>query len=123
MHISALDHRVRVAALVTFICPISKKVEARVEDAESDPEQDIQGLLGAGIDHTEEVGMIAPRPVLIGAATRDFFPIEGTRKTFQEPQQLYAKLGFPERVKIVEFDYEHKYSQPLREATYGRFDR
>ncbi|MBZ5563169.1 MAG: acetylxylan esterase [Acidobacteriia bacterium] len=122
-YISMLDPRVKAASIVTFISSLPKKIEARSLDAEADPEQDIPGLLAAGIDHTEFVGMIAPRPVQIGAATRDFFPIEGTRATFAELQALYLKLGVPERIKMVEFDHRHMYSQPLREATYAWFDR
>jgi len=122
-YISMLDPRVKAASIVTFITSIPKKIEARDLDVESDPEQDIPGLLAAGIDHTEFIGMIAPRPVMIGAATRDFFPIEGTRQTFSEVQALYKKLGVPERVQMVEFDHRHMYSQPLREATYAWFDR
>jgi cephalosporin-C deacetylase-like acetyl esterase len=121
-YISMLDPRVKVASIVTFITSLPKKIAARSLDREADPEQDIPGLLAAGIDHTEFVGMIAPRPVLIGSATRDFFPIEGTRATFAELQVLYRKLGVPERIKMVEFDHRHMYSQPLREATYAWFD-
>jgi cephalosporin-C deacetylase-like acetyl esterase len=122
-YISMLDARVKVASIVTFITSLPKKIEARSLDPDADPEQDIPGLLAAGLDHTEFVGMIAPRPVLIGAAVRDFFPIEGTRQTFAELQSLYKKLGVPERIKMVEFDHPHMYSQPLREATYTWFDR
>jgi len=121
-YISMLDPRVKVASIVTFITSLPKKIEARSLDADADPEQDIPGLLAAGLDHTEFVGMIAPRPVLIGSAVRDFFPIEGTRQTFTEVQSLYEKLGVPERIKMVEFDHRHMYSQPLREATYAWFD-
>jgi cephalosporin-C deacetylase-like acetyl esterase len=121
-YISMLDPRVKAASIVTFITSLPKKIEARSLDADADPEQDIPGLLAAGLDHTEFVGMIAPRPVLIGAARRDFFPIEGTRQTFAEVQSLYKKLGDPERIKMVEFDHRHMYSQPLREATYAWFD-
>ena len=121
-YISMLDRRVKVASIVTFITSLPKKIEARSLDSDADPEQDIPGLLASGLDHTEFVGMIAPRPVLIGAALRDFFPIEGTRQTFAEVQSLYKKLGEPERIKMVEFDHRHMYSQPLREATYGWFD-
>ncbi len=122
-YISMLDPRVKAASIVTYITSIPKKIEARINDAENDPEQDIAGQLAAGIDHTELVGMIAPRPVLIGAATRDFFPIEGTRRTYSELEQLYKKLGVPERMRMVEFDHIHMYSKPLREATYAWFDR
>jgi len=122
-YISMLDPRVKASSIVTFITSIPKKIEARVNDADGDPEQDIPGLLAAGIDHTEMVGMIAPRPVLIGAATRDFFPIAGTHETFGELQRLYQKLEVPDHIKMVEFDHPHMYSQPLREATYAWFDR
>lgn len=122
-YIALLDPRVKAASIVTFISSLPKKIEARDIDSEADPEQDIQGLLGAGIDHAELVAMIAPRPVLIGAALRDFFPIEGTRQTYGEVQKIYARLGVPERVKMAAFDHEHKYSQPLREATTAWFDR
>lgn len=121
-YIAMLDPRIKVASIVTFITSLSKKIENRINDAESDPEQDVQGLLEAGIDHSEFVGMIAPRPVMIGAAMRDFFPIEGTRQTFKEVQGLYTRLGIPERVKMVEFDHPHMYSQPLREATTAWFE-
>lgn len=94
-YITMLDPRVKVASIVTFITSIPKKIENRINDAESDPEQDIAGLLAAGIDHPEYLGMIAPRPVQIGSAMRDFFPIEGTRKTFGEAQQIYKTLGVP----------------------------
>ena len=122
-YISMLDPRVKVASIVTYITSLPQKIENRINDAESDPEQDVQGLLAAGVDHPEMVGMIAPRPVLIGAAVRDFFPVEGTRQTFRELRELYTKLGVPERVKMVEFDHRHMYSQPLREATTAWFDR
>ncbi len=122
-YITMLDPRVKVASIVTFITSIPKKIENRINDAESDPEQDVAGLLPAGIDHPEFLGMIAPRPVQIGSAMHDFFPIEGTRKTFGEAQQIYQKLGVPDHIKMVEFDHRHMYSQPLREATYAWFGR
>jgi cephalosporin-C deacetylase-like acetyl esterase len=120
--ISMLDSRVKAASIVCYITNLPNKIEYRINDSEGDPEQDIQGLLAAGIDHTEMVGMIAPRPVLIGAARHDFFPIEGTRQTFAELEQLYRKLGAPDRLKMVDFDQRHMYSQALREATYAWFD-
>lgn len=122
-YITMLDPRIKAASIVTFITSLPRKIENRANDAETDPEQDVQGLLAAGIDHPEFVGMIAPRPVMIGAAMRDFFPIEGTRQTFKEVQGLYARLGIPERTKMVEFDHPHMYSQPLREATTAWFER
>jgi dienelactone hydrolase len=122
-YISMLDPRVKAASIVTYITSFRKKIEARAADSVSDPEQDLFGVLGAGVDHTEMVGLIAPRPVLIGAALKDFFPIEGTRATFAELREVYAKAGVPERVDMVAFDHKHMYSQPLREATAAWFNR
>jgi cephalosporin-C deacetylase-like acetyl esterase len=122
-YISLLDPRIKAASIVTFISSIPKKIEARDIDSEADPEQDIQGLLQAGIDHAQLLAMIAPRPVLIGSALRDFFPIDGTRQTYAHAQELYGRLGISERVKMVAFDHEHAYSQQLREATTEWFDR
>jgi cephalosporin-C deacetylase-like acetyl esterase len=122
-YISMLDPRVRAASIVTYITSLPRKIEARINDAESDPEQDVPGLLAAGIDHTEQVGMIAPRPVMIGAALRDFFPIQGTRETFAELKDLYGRMGAAGRVDMVAFDHQHMYSQPLREATTRWFNR
>ena len=122
-YVGMLDPRVKVASIVTFITSIPRKIEARTQDGDGDPEQDIPDLLAAGIDHTEFVGMIAPRPVLIGAATQDFFPIAGSRQTFKEAHELYRKIGYPDRIRMVEFDHPHMYSKPLREATYVWFDR
>jgi cephalosporin-C deacetylase-like acetyl esterase len=121
-YISMLDARVKAASIVCFITSLPQKIAARTLDVEADPEQDIPGLLANGIDETEFLGMIAPRPVMIGAALRDFFPIAGTRQTFAEVQSLYKRLGAPERIKMVEFDHHHMYSQPLREATYAWFN-
>ena len=122
-YVSMLDARVKAASIVTYITSFRKKIEARADDSESDPEQDLFGPLAAGVDHTEMVGLIAPRPVLLGAAIKDFFPIEGTRATFAELRQVYAQAGVPERVDMVAFDHEHMYSQPLREATTAWFNR
>ena len=122
-YVSMLDARVKAASIVTYITSFRKKIEARANDSESDPEQDLFGPLAAGVDHTEMVGLIAPRPVLLGAAIKDFFPIEGTRATFAELRQVYAQAGVPERVDMVAFDHEHMYSQPLREATTAWFNR
>src|SRR5208337_2883312 len=100
-YISMLDPRVKAASIVCFITSLPQKIAARSLDVEADPEQDIPGLLANGIDETEFLGMIAPRPVQIGAARHDFFPIAGTRQTFSEVQSLYKKLGEPERIKMV----------------------
>ncbi len=122
-YIAMLDSRVKAVSIVCYITSLSKKIENRINDAETDPEQDIPGLLAAGLDHTEMAGMIAPRPVLIGAELLDFFPIAGTRKTFADLERIYKTLGASDHLQMVVDNGPHSYSKPLREATYAWFDR
>jgi hypothetical protein len=60
--------------------------------------------------------MRAPKPTLILAATRDFVDINGTWDLFREASRIYAKLGHPERMALVETDAQHGYSKGLREG-------
>jgi len=61
--------------------------------------------------------MRAPRPTLICCATHDFFDINGTWKSYRDAKRLYGRLGFAERMDIIEVDEKHGYNQPLREAS------
>jgi hypothetical protein len=93
------------------------------QDPPSDPEQDIFGLVSEGIDHAGLLALCAPRPILVGSATLDFFPIEGARESFTEAKRLYEIAKASERVSMVESSTRHGLSQPLREAVYGWFGR
>lgn len=81
-----------------------------------DAEQNIFGQIAYGMDHADYVMMRAPRPTLMCAATRDFFDINGTWKAFREAKRLYTRLGFGERVSIIETDATHGFSIQLREG-------
>src|SRR5204862_3516185 len=84
-YISALDPRVRVAVISCYITTLPRRMGNRIErDPDSDPEQDIFGFVGAGIDHAGLLALRVPRPTLLGTAVRDFFPIEGARESFDE---------------------------------------
>src|SRR5690606_3994037 len=81
-----------------------------------DAEQNLHAQIALGIDHADYVLLRAPRPTLILASTRDFFDIEGTWDTFREAKRFYTRLGYPERVDLVETDARHGYPQSQREA-------
>jgi hypothetical protein len=68
------------------------------------------------MDHAEYVLMRAPRPTLLCTATRDFFDIGGAWETFRQAKRCYTRLGFAERVDLIETDAEHGFSSPLRTA-------
>jgi cephalosporin-C deacetylase-like acetyl esterase len=85
----------------------------------ADPEQIVPGIYPAAIDHPELIAAVAPRAFLIGAVLKDFVPLEGTRRTFEEVKPLFALAGAPDRVNLVETPGEHLMNRELREACYG----
>ncbi|HUW60945.1 MAG TPA: dienelactone hydrolase family protein [Candidatus Bathyarchaeia archaeon] len=112
-YIMALDPRVKCAAPSCYIT--SQQLFFR-KDGPQDAEQNIHGQIARGMEHADYVMMRAPRPTLICSATRDFFNIEGTWDSFRDAKRLYTKLGFPERVSLVEADEEHGFTAPLRQG-------
>ncbi len=123
-YISALDPRVRAAVIGCYITTLPRRMGNRIQaDPDSDPEQDVFGFVGDGIDHAGLLALRAPRPTLLCAARRDFFPIEGTRETFAEAAHLYEVAGARERVSRVEADQKHGLTRPLRQAAYAWFQR
>ncbi len=84
-----------------------------------DPEQVVPKLYERGIDHPELIASVAPRAFLIGAAQRDFVPLDGVRRTYDEAKKAFAIAGVPARLGKAETDDEHKLNQELREACYA----
>ena len=123
-YITALDHRVSCAAICCYITTLPRRMGNRIqEDPSSDPEQDLPGFVSDGIDHAGLLALCAPRPTLIGAATQDFFPIQGTRESFAEAKHLYEAAGIGDRIAMAEAPVRHGMSLPLREAVYDWFGR
>jgi dienelactone hydrolase len=123
-YIAALDPRVTVAAICCYITTLRRRMANRIqEDPSADPEQDIYGFVGEGIDHAGLLALRAPRPTLMGVARFDFFPIEGARESFAEAQRLYQLAGAGDRVEIAEAAERHGLTAPLRLAVYRFFDR
>jgi len=68
------------------------------------------------MDHADFIMLRATSPVLICSATKDFFDIGGTWDTFRYAKRLYTRMGFAERVGLMENDAEHNYNTLQREA-------
>lgn len=88
-----------------------------------DAEQNFAGFVAAGWDLGDFLIAAAPRPVLVTAAIRDFFPIAGTRAVAEEQRRIYRVLGRSENAGYFEFDDTHGWSQPRREAAYRWLER
>ncbi len=111
-YLMALDERIGAAAPSCYL----NLLKRQAENAMGDAEQNIYGQLRWGMEHPDYVMMRAPMPVKILAATRDFFDINATWVNFRYAKRLYTRLGFSERVDILENDAEHNYDTSQREA-------
>ncbi len=116
-HIAALDPRIKVAAPSCYITALPMRVYNRIfKDPDSDPEQDLYGMISNGVDHSGLLLLMYPRPVFVAAAVLDFFPIEGTHKTVHEVSDLYARFGHSDRISMREGYHDHQYSIENQEA-------
>lgn len=123
MNIAALEPRIKVAAISCYITALPMRIHNRIfKDPDSDPEQDLYGMISKGVDHTGLLVLMYPRPVFLAAAVLDFFPIEGTEKTFREVQQVYARFGHGDRIAMTEGYHGHEFSKANQEAAFEFLD-
>ena len=116
-HIAALDSRIKVAAISCYITALPMRVFNRIfKDPDSDPEQDLYGMISKGIDHPGLLLMMYPRPVFVAAAVLDFFPIEGTHQTVREISGIYNRFGHADRIAMHEGYHGHEYSTENQQA-------
>jgi hypothetical protein len=121
--IAALDRRIKVIVPSCYITALPMRMSNRIfVDPDSDPEQDLFGMISNGVDHPGLLLAMYPRPVLVVAAVLDFFPIEGTRKTFREVQKLYTRFDHGDRIALVEGYHPHQFSTENQQAALDFLD-
>lgn len=112
------DKRVAATAPGTFIM---NRRSYMYSGGAQDAEQIWPGLTAMDWDHEDILLAMAPKPVMILAVKYDFFPIEGTRKTFERCRRLWKICGKPENLKVVEDTSTHKYTVKLAKAAANFF--
>ena len=114
-YLFALDERIAAAMPV---CYVTSREAWLATGMIADAEQVQDGIIVKGIGHADLCLAGAPRALRIGAARGDYFPLDGTHRTYDEVKRIYSILGAPDRCDLAEVDGGHGYSQPLREAAY-----
>jgi Acetyl xylan esterase (AXE1) len=121
--IAALDERIKVAIPSCYISALPMRVYNRIfADPDSDPEQDLFGMISNGVDHPGLLLLMYPRPVMVAAAVLDFFPIEGTRKTVREARRVYERFDRGDRIALVEGYHPHQFSSENQEVALDFLD-
>ncbi len=106
-YLMAIDDRIACAAPCCYLTSFDRLTDTI---GPQDAEQNLFAQVACGLDHADYAILMAPRPLLFGAATRDFFDIDGTWDTFRQAKRIYTRLGFPERVDLVEADLPHNFA-------------
>ena len=112
-YLMALDDRIRAAAPSCYITGFEALLSTI---GPQDAEQNISGQVAFGMDHADYLMMRAPTAILICAATKDFFNIQGTWTCFRYAKRLYTRMGVAERIGLLENDAEHNYNKIQREG-------
>jgi dienelactone hydrolase len=110
-YLGALDERIAASAPGCYLTGFRRLLETI---GPQDAEQNLFGQIANGLDHGDYVLLRAPRPTLIMAATQDYFDITGAWNLFRQAKRFYTRLGFAERVEIIEPDTKHGFPTEMR---------
>lgn len=115
-----IDPRITMAAPGCYITTWRRNLE---NEEAADAEQCPPGAIAQGLDHSDFLAAMAPKPVIILAQEKDFFDVRGALEAFERLKHLYKLLGAEDQIEChIGSDY-HGYSAGNREAMYRWFNR
>jgi len=118
-YLTALDDRIKVAVPV---CAVNSVALGFNSDESSDAEQVFMNAIPNLLDHGDLLMMAFPRPVLIIREAKDYVRL-GTRVAYYEAKTLYERLGYGDRIQLLEVDAPHGYFKEMREPMYFWMDK
>lgn len=114
-----VESRWTMAAPGCFVTTFRHNAE---NELPTDTEQCPPRVLALGLDHSDFLAAMAPKPVIILAKEKDFFDVRGAEETFARMQRLYALLDAPQNIQLQVGPTPHGYTQENREAMYRFFN-
>jgi cephalosporin-C deacetylase-like acetyl esterase len=112
-YLMALDDRISVAAPSCY----HHLKHVHVRGPFGDAENAIFGQLAIPMEPTDYLMLRAPElKILMCTATEDFLDVEAAWTVFRYAKRLYSRLGFAERMMILENDAPHNYDKTQREG-------
>ena len=115
-----LDRRWTMGAPGCFVTTFRRNLE---NELPADTEQCPPRVLAEGLDHSDFLAAMAPKPVIILAKERDYFDVRGATEAYLRLKRIYSLLGQPDNVQLQIGPTEHGYSVENREAMYRFFNR
>ncbi len=117
-YIAAIDERLYAAAPENYLTNYTRLLETI---GPQDAEQNLCGLISAGLDHPDFLIVRAPKPALMITTTGDMFSIQGAMETEAEVSRVYDSYGLPGNFSRIEDDAGHASTLKNREAMYAFF--
>ncbi len=114
-----VESRWAMAAPSCFVTTFRRNLE---NELPADTEQCPPRALALGLDHSDFLAAMAPKPVIILAKEMDYFDVRGTEEAYGRLKHLYALLGMERNVQLFIGPGYHSYSQESREAMYRWFN-
>lgn len=116
----ALDSRWAAAAPACFITTFRHNLE---NELTGDPEQYPPGALARGLDLSDFLVPLAPRPLILLGAEKDFFDVRGLEESAGRLRLIYDLLGKPEQFALHVAPGYHDYSVENQREMVRWFDR
>lgn len=115
-----VEPRLSMAAPSCFLTTFRHNVE---NELPADIEQCPWRALNLGLDHSDFIAAMAPKPVILLGQEKDFFDVRGIEESFSRLKHLYRLLGAEQNIQLFIGSGYHGYSQENREAMYNWFNR
>jgi hypothetical protein len=118
--ICSADSRISMAAPCCWITTFRHNLE---NEEVTDTEQCPWRALRLGLDHSDLMAVMAPKPVILLAQEKDFFDVRGTEESFARLQHIYRLLGAEQNIELNVGPDTHSYPKLSREAMYRMFNK
>lgn len=116
--ICGADPRLTMAAPCCFVTTFRHNME---NELAADSEQYPLHALALGLDHSDFIAAMAPKPVILLGEKKDYFDTRGLEESFSRLKHLYRLLGAEQNIQLFIGPDYHSYSQLNREEMYRWF--
>ena len=114
-----VERRWAMGAPSCFVTTFRRNCE---NELPADTEQCPPRALALGLDHSDWLAAMAPKPVIVLAKEKDYFDVRGAEEAHRRLRRLYRLFGAEDNAGLFVGPTGHGYSQENREAMYRWFN-
>jgi hypothetical protein len=115
-YLVAMDDRIRVAVLGGGIATWRHRLLAGLP---FDPALELLAPERGGMEITELLALVVPRPLLLTSVSDESSPPDGGKEVHDALAPLYAAAKGSSALEVLELRVPHGFSRPLRQELYG----